>query len=569
MITLFLAAQSAGGQDLVAVAEEAAYVSPGLVETRVALAHDGSRLALRDLDGDGDLELLRVDRVGVAVRALGASGAYEAAEALLRWPGKRVSWDLLDLDGDGRIELVTVTDGKLVELRTWSPGATPAEAGVWSEPTKLLEELCYLPWGVSRVGLARDVDGDGRKDLVLPGAGIFRIWRNLGPDPEGDGRRLRFAAPIEVAFEPDVELELGDPERLSATFGQVVNVPWFRVEDMDGDGALDLVSETSDRVAFHLARPAITTQPTWVLDLAALRAGEERALDLDDLLAIVSGMAQWRVADLDGVPPNDLVLGAEGTFKVYLGGSVTGPRDSADQVLKASGNVLYFFLRDVLGDGKPDLQIARGERLSLAKLLRFLLLPGRIEFELFTYGNEGGVFDRTPTRRSTLALRVPRLLGFLDDVDKLSEELEKQWDIPARRIDWDGDGANDDVLDQRGGRLVVIRNCAPGKQRWEDLPATDIDGLVERIILQDLDRAGDGGESVIDIGEIDRFAMAPGAALRELSEGHEPVAEASLFGVTKERRFRGIDFDGDGRQDLLATGRDDDNVWRVQFFVRR
>jgi hypothetical protein len=280
-------------------------------------------------------------------------------------------------------------------------------------------------------------------------------------------------------------------------------------------------------------------------------------------------MAQWRVADLDGVAPNDLVVGAQGTFKVYLGGSITGPREDADEVLKLSGNVLYFFLRNVLGDQKPDLQIARGERLSLARLLRFLLLPGRIEFDLFTYENQGGKFDRKPTRRSTLALRIPRLLGFIEDAEKMSEELEKQWDVPARRIDWDGDGANDDVLDQRGARLVVVRNCAPGKQRWEDLPAADMDLLVERIILEDLDRVGDGGESVIDLGEIDQFAMAPGAALRKLADGKPAAAEAVLFGVAAERQLRGIDLDADGRVDILASGKDDKGVWRVQVFVRR
>ena len=371
-------------------------------------------------------------------------------------------------------------------------------------------------------------------------------------------------------FEPEVLHELGDPSRLSARFGQTVEVPWFRVEDIDGDGALDLVSETSERVAFHLARPRIETEPTWVLDLAALEGRTQgRTIDLDDLLAFVSGLAQWRVADLDGVPPNDLVLGAQGTFKVYLGGSVSGPRADADQVLKASGNVLYFFLRNVIGDARPDLQIVRGERLSLARLLRFLLLPGRIEFELFTYQNLDGAFDRKPTQRSVLALRIPRLLGFIEDAKKLSDELEKQWDIPARRLDWDGDGANDDVVDQRGARLVVVRNCAPSQQRWEDRPATDMDGLVERIILQDLDRVGDGGESVIDLGELDRFAMAPGAALRGLAEGKEPVAEAALYGVSQERALRGVDLDGDGLVDLLATGKDDQGVWRVQFFVRR
>jgi len=567
----------------VTAVEAAAFMSPGLVETRISLPNNGSRLALRDLDGDGTLELLRFDSVGVAVRHLGPDGTYGVDEALLVWPSARVAWDLVPLYGDGRVSLLTVTDGKLVEARSWSPegGAAPAGsaegvgggaaargAGRWSEPALLLEEIAYLPWGITKAGLARDVDGDSRPDLVLPGSGYFRIRRNLGPAEEGGA--LRFEEPIQVAYEPEVDLQLGDPERLSSTFSQDLVVPWFRVEDVDGDGLLDLVSETEDRVAFHLARPKISTQPTWVLDLAALSGGRSNAsVDLDDLLAFVSGTAQWRVGDIDGKQPNDLVIGSEGTFKVYFGGAETGPRESADQVLKISGNVLYFFLRDGLGDGRLDLQILRGERLSLGKLLRFLLIPGRIEFDLFTYEFLGNGFDRNPTQRSTLALRIPHLIGFAEDAKQLSKELEKQWDIPARRIDWDGDGAEDDVLDQRGGRIVVVRNCAPGRQRWEDLPTSNIDGLVERIILEDLDKAGDGGESVIDLGALDRFAMAPGAALRELAQGKEAVAEVALYGVTPERKLRGIDLDGDGRTDILCVGKDDTNTWRIQFVLRR
>ena len=56
--------------------------------------------------------------------------------------------------------------------------------------------------------------------------------------------------------------------RLSATFGQSVRVPWFRMEDVDGDGQQDLVSQMGERVSFHLARPEIDALPSWQLDLA-------------------------------------------------------------------------------------------------------------------------------------------------------------------------------------------------------------------------------------------------------------------------------------------------------------
>ena len=63
--------------------------------------------------------------------------------------------------------------------------------------------------------------------------------------------------------------------------------------------------------------------------------------------------------------------------------------------------------------------------------------------------------------------------------------------------------------------------------------------------------------------------MAPGAALRKLAEGKEAAAEAALFGVATERQMRGVDLDADGRMDILASGKDEQNIWRVQIFVRR
>jgi hypothetical protein len=541
-------------------------------------------LALRDLDGDGAQELVRIDDRGFSVEALGADGSFGSTEARLSWPSNRVAWDLVDLDGDGRHEVVWVVDGRRVEYLRYESASDAPERRVWSTPTLLIDEACFLPFGVSRVGLARDVDGNGRADLVLPGPGVFRV--HLDRERGADGN-LAFAPPIEVAYEPEVEVSLGDPEQLSSRFSQSVRVPWFRVEDFDGDGALDLVSETSDRVAFHLARPTIATQPTWTLDLAALR-GEvgRRDVDLDDVLAFVSGTAQWRVADLDGVAPLDLVVGAQGTYKVYLGGAATGPRAEADQVLKASGNVLYFFLRNVRGDERADLQILRGERLSLAKLLRFLILPGRIEFELFTYQNIGGAFDRKPTQRNVLALRIPRLLGFVEKAETMGEELRQKWTIPARRLAFDADGRADDVVDVRpganGAEVVVLRDCAGAQERFEDLPVGDVDLLVERLMLADLDRAGDGAETVIDIGELDKVALSPSAALRERSASATPAVRLPLPAGPLEWSLRTPDIDGDGRADIVAVGKImsiveaggemtavDSNTYSVVLFVRR
>lgn len=555
-----LPAVPAGLAAAAAKAEDAAFA-----ETRLEVPRNGVTLALRDMTGDGRLELVHVDGGGVLVRRLGADGVYEQRGALMPWPGTTVGWDLVDLEGEGRTDLVLVADGRSVQRVGFLP------TGAWGSPETLFETNTYLPAGVARVPFGRDVDGDGRLDLVLPGPGRFHI--RLGRGPGEDGAALTFGPPVEVGYEPEIEYELGDPTRLSSTFGQVVRVPWFSMLDVDGDGRQDLVSEMGDRVSFHLARPEIDALPTWELDLSALKNKDDVSasdIDLDDLLSVVSGLAQWRVLDLDGVAPNDLVIGSEGTFKVYLGGAVKGPVEAPDQVLKASGNALYFFVRDVMGDPRPDLQIVRGERISLGRLLKYLVVPGKVDFDVFTYQNEGGTFARRPSRRTTLALRIPRILDLVDRFDEISEQLEAQWDIPAQRVDWAGDGREDDVIDAQGGQLVVFEGCAPPEQKFENLSLSrGLDGLVEKVIIEDLDRLGDGGENTIDLGELQAFAVAPGQGLRDATQGREPVATFPLWQGKDDQSLRSLDLDGDGRLDVLAVVDSGQGTFRIQLLVRR
>ena len=551
-----------GGPAVAGNAQASASDLTTFAETRLSVNRRGTTLALRDLTGNGAQELMRVDSSGILVRQLEESGIYAQVGTLFPWRDATVGWDLADLDGNGRFELLLVTDGQSITTMTFD-----ASDG-WSDRKELFKAATYLPAGIARVPFARKIDGDDRVDLVLPGPGRFHLRLNRGIDTAT--KELAWSTPIEVGYEPEIEYDLGDPTRLSSTFGQSVRVPWFSMRDIDGDGTLDLVSETEERVAFHLARPEIDALPSWELDLSALKNDASASdIDLDDLLSVVSGFAQWRVKDLDGKGAHDLVIGSEGTFKVYLGGAATGPINKPDQVLKLSGNVLYFFVRNVIGDERPDLQAVRGERISLARLLKYLVVPGQLDFDVFTYTNENGQFARKPTKRTTLGLRIPRLFKLFKEFKQISEELEAQWDIPARRLDWDGDGLENDIVDAVDGQLVVYRNCAPEEQKFENISLkAGLDGLVERVVLQDLDKLNDGGESVIDIGELDAFAVAPGKALRDSANGAKVVAKAPLWKGKDDRELRARDLDGDGRVDFITVV-DGATSFQVQLFVRK
>jgi hypothetical protein len=527
------------------------------------------RLALRDVDGDGLRDLLSIGLDGFSLRLLPAEGAYPAEPTgSFAWPSENVGWYLADLDGDGGTEVVLLVDGtRVLALRG-------DEAGAFLPPQEVLADAAgFLPRGIRRVNMVRDVDGDGLPDLVLPGAGRFRIHLQ---QPAGAAEGAGWAAPIEVSFRPELGLELGDPSRLDARFGQDITIPWFSLQDIDGDGRTDLVSQTERATLFHLAGPSLPAQPTFTLDLQALREEVPRpeGVDLDNLLANVEPQVNWKTADLDGRAPDDLVLQQGGKFSVYLGGSRGPDLDAPDQVLKASGNVLYFLLRDTDGDGRADLQILRAETVSLADALRLLVVPGSLDFDIFTYRNElqggnelpvgggeaGDAFARKPSTKATVSLRIPALLGLVSTLDEMKEDYDKRKAVPAQPAALDGDGLRNDIVDVQGETLMIWKDRAPELQPTvvERFASFDIDGLLEHYATSRLDQLDDGGTLTIGLEDIRELLVTPGWDLRQAVAGAAPDLTLPVPFASPGGKLLIEDLDGDGRSDIVALGRDAD-----------
>lgn len=524
----------------------------------VLLPGDGSIVALRALRQAGLRDLLMLTPAGVEVRPQDASGTFAADPSdTLVWPSEHLAWDVVDLEGDGLFELVLLHGDGLVTLHSVDG------EGHFREPRELLQSQSYLPRGVSRMRFARDVNADGRTDLVLPAAGIFRVHVQ---DDAGS-----FAPPLEIEYEADVRYAVGNPGALDSEFSQVLRIPFFSLEDIDGDGVQDLVSRTQERVEFHLARPTISSEPSWSLDLVALAASlpKRDGVDLDDLISNLDQGVKWSVADVDGVAPRDLVLQLGATMRVYLGGSTTGTAQDPDQVLKISGNLLHYFLRDVGGDGLPELQLLRGERISLGRVLRWLILPGSLDFEFFTYENTAGEFSRKPTRRNTVTLQIPRLLSLMDEVDELEQSVEAQLAIPAVRADLEGSGQAADVVDLVEGELRFYRGIAPPEEaRFRALQQGDLSALLEELVLDDVNELEDGGTKTIDLGDVVNWNFSPGVALRQATSDREPAFTAKSALAGEEPHLRALDLDGDGRDDLLAWVELEDGSTLLQLFVQ-
>jgi hypothetical protein len=241
---------------------------PGLDDAGV---HPGSllatigwpELALGDDDGDGRPDLLALSRYHLAVYRSGPDGlpdrpSREATlrpfsdEEELRPETTSVSLFARDLDGDGRADLVVHrTVGAL--LRSDATTRFWRNPGPGADPTAPPDAVIATSGGFGSIFL-EDLDGDGRTEAVqlfVP-FGVIQLVRALLTETvQAKLRVYRLGAPGIAGAEPCFEEDL--TVALAAGEGRIAGIlPTVR-GDWNGDGLRDLLAgESLERIALRV-----------------------------------------------------------------------------------------------------------------------------------------------------------------------------------------------------------------------------------------------------------------------------------------------------------------------------
>lgn len=468
-------------------------------------------IALGDVDGDGDLDLVRGNNAFGSTLYLNTGGSFETTPV---WRGLEEQTRVIalaDMDGDGDLDLIAAN---------LNPGSTVYRSvngrfeatPMWTSPVAASNGLA--------VG---DVNGDGRPDIVLgnlnqPSTLFLNSASGLPTIPSWSGpvEPTRAVALGDIDGDGDLDLvrgNLGAGSTLTLNTGGLFGAApvWtgpteqtyaIALGDVDGDALPDLVRGNTDGATVTLAAAGTF----------ASTLGWSGPVEDSRSLALV---------DLDGDGDLDLLRGnLNQASTLYM--NVSSPLEPTPRWTGLTEETRALALGDVDGDG--DLDLVRGNLGAGATLVR----------------NTGGSLDSLPSWTGPVENTLAVALGDIDgdgDLDLIRGNVGQgstltlnvggtfaaatAWTGDARSTqsvalgDLDGDGDLDLVLGNlEQGATVYINSGGtfPATASWTgpvehttSIALGDIDGDGDL----DLVRGNTGQGATLTLNNAGVFAGAP------------------------------------------------------------
>jgi hypothetical protein len=245
-------------------------ILPGEVEQRLIrdyalqLMYRFPQLFVRDFNGDGRADLIAAWQDNVAVYLQGTNGrfppqpsrtfhmtAVNEGEKNLR--STLVSPIIDDLNGNGFADLVlTKMTGRLTERRLVTTIYLNRDGSLPTQPDARIEHE-----GFGTTLLLKDLNGDGKRDLVFPlvKIGVRNILSNLLSNRVDVSLLAHFFRDREV-YNNAADWTRTFPYQIDLSDGVMLEGAWPNIGgDFDGDGAADLLITGTEEVAIYRANP--------------------------------------------------------------------------------------------------------------------------------------------------------------------------------------------------------------------------------------------------------------------------------------------------------------------------